>query len=112
MIFAWDGAIWNPDGIPVSVELQAHEGVHCERQGRGFTDCMRWWDRYLQDVGFRYDEELAAHRVEFSTFCRRHENRKRRADYLQKIAERLAGPLYGGVVPVDEARAAICARGT
>jgi hypothetical protein len=106
-IYAFAGAIYAPGGGPVSVELQAHEGVHLQRQGVTEAGAIAWWERYIAEPKFRALEELLAHRAEYFTFCRRHGQRKRRADYLAQVAARLAGPLYAGVFTEAEARRAI-----
>src|SRR5260221_325415 len=103
-IFCWGSVIFNPSGNPVSPELRAHESVHASRQG---NDIEGWWRRYIADPEFRLGEEMPAHRREYLTFCRRHGNRNQRAEYLEAVVGRLAGPLYGGVLSLAKARAAI-----
>lgn len=91
VIFAYGGAIYNPAAITISVELQAHEAVHCERQG---TNPNAWWERYIADSSFRFDEELLAHQAEYATYCRRHLDRNKRSRYLDGITQRLCSNLY------------------
>lgn len=107
VIFAWGGTIYNPLGISVTVELQAHEAVHCERQG---DDPAAWWRLYIGDIGFRAEEEIVAHRAEYATYCRRHLNKRKRMRFLQAIAGRLCGGLYGSVFRVETALVAITAK--
>lgn len=104
VIFCWGDTIFNPSGNPVSPELRAHEAVHSKRQG---NDIEGWWRRYIADPEFRLAEELPAHRREYWTFCRRHGNRNQRGAFLDSAAGRLSGPLYGGVLSPEKAKAAI-----
>lgn len=87
----------------LSRELKAHEAVHANRQlDMGGPDA--WWERYLVDPGFRLHEELLAHRAEWQAFTRRHGPGVR---FLNVIAARLAGPLYGKMLTVAQAKHAI-----
>lgn len=101
VIFAYGGFIFAPGDVAVPPELQAHERVHLLRQG---YEPDAWWDRYIAEPAFRLDEELAAHRAEWKEFARRTWNPTRRAIALQEIAAKLASPLYGGLISVEEAR--------
>lgn len=106
VIFSWDGAIYNPHGIRVTPELLIHEKVHSDRQ---FGKPEAWWDRYLSDKSFRLDEELHAHRAEFRFLRSRAFKPGKIARELAGVAARLAGPLYGGMVSLDEAKRLILA---
>lgn len=103
-IFAWGDTIFNPSGGYVSPALRMHEAVHGLRQGQ---DIAGWWHRYIDDPTFRLAEEIPAHRVEYRTFCRKHKNWNRRAEMLEIIAARLAGPLYGELITLESARSEI-----
>lgn len=107
VIYAYNGAIYAPGGGPVSVELQAHEGVHIERQGITEAGSIAWWERYIAEPKFRALEELLSHRAEYQCYCRRHAQPKKRAAYLDMVAGRLAGPLYRGIFSDSEAQTAI-----
>ena len=101
IIFAYGGAIYNPRKVAVTVELQAHEAVHCDRQA-GNPD--GWWRQYIDDVAFRCDEEVHAHRAEWALYRKRHANPRKRSEYLNAIANRLSGPLYGARLNWQQAR--------
>lgn len=103
VIFAYSGRIYAPGFARLTPALHAHEQVHIDRQG---TEPDRWWDKYLVDTTFRFEEELAAHRAEYQAYCQRHSGRKRRLA-LDMIATKLAAPLYGGMVTLEDARKAI-----
>lgn len=104
VIFAYGGQIYAPGGRRPSPALQAHESVHCERQG---TRPEHWWELYLTDPVFRLEEELLAHRAEYRAYCARHANRAKQAQALEGIARKLAAPLYGGLISPEDARRAI-----
>ena len=102
VIFTYGNIIYAPHGEEVQRPLIAHESVHSERQG---NDPEGWWEKYLDDRQFRYDEELLAHIREYQAYW--YMSRKERMWYLGQIAKRLASPLYGSMVPQQKAKAAI-----
>lgn len=106
VIFCFGDTIFNPMGVPVSRELMAHEEIHSERQG---DDIIAWWERYLIDPGFRYQEELPAHVSEYRAYCKRHGSGRNK--YLNAIAARLASPLYDARVTYEQAHMAILTGG-
>jgi hypothetical protein len=106
VIFCWGDIIYNPQRIKVTPELKAHEKVHCDRQA---AHPETWWLRYVDDPAFRLAEEIPAHRAEFMAFRMRHRNLNQRGRMLNLIAERLSGPLYGGLLTKAEARQRILA---
>jgi hypothetical protein len=100
-IFAYGDTIYNPSGNRLSDALIAHETAHSERQG---GDPDAWWHTYLLSAGFRLDEEIIAHRIEWRRFCGDDPNRHERRRYLAAIAGRLASPLYGSLLTVRRAK--------
>jgi hypothetical protein len=92
VIFAYGGKVYGRGLKKLTRELDVHERVHIERQG---ADPDEWWRKYLADPVFRNCEEFLAHRAEYETYCRRHINPKKRAQYLRLVAKRMASPLYG-----------------
>lgn len=101
-IFTFGNVIYAPGVGSLPRELMRHEEVHSVRQGTSLESVFYWWDRYLLDAKFRYDEEAPAHIAEFKAWRpgRRGFNR---AGFLNMVAERLSGPLYGGIVTKAEA---------
>jgi hypothetical protein len=108
VIFAYGDRIYALGGRRLTPALQAHEAVHCSRQG-GRPD--HWWELYLTDPKFRLEEELLAHRAEYLAYCARHGNRLKRELALEAIARKLAAPLYGGLISPEDARRAILESG-
>jgi hypothetical protein len=106
IIFAWGDTIFNPERVPLTKELHAHEEVHGERQWayrEGPCPCPAeavelWWQRYLIDPEFRLDEEIPAHAAEYKAYCKRHHGTHARSTALAMIARKLASPLYGGLI--------------
>lgn len=109
VFFAWGSVIYNPSGTSIAREIIKHEEVHAERQGKTDQEIRAWWDRYLTDPGFRLLEEIPAHQAEYRAYCKRHG--AGREKYLRAIAERLASPLYGTLLDIEEAAHVIVCSG-
>lgn len=104
-IFAWGDTIFNPHGIHIPSELIVHEKVHMERQD---GDPGAWWQKYIANREFRFNEEVLAHAAELtfmveSGFSSRHQRRAAAVVIAQKLAHRL----YGFGISVRDARVAI-----
>jgi hypothetical protein len=106
VLFAFDGCVYNPSGIVVPPALVAHEEVHLKRQKALGPDAGSttqwsgpdlWWQRYLEDSEFRYNEELLAHVAEFQ--MQRTRDRNFVARLMVHTALRLIAPLYNYVPP-------------
>lgn len=100
-IFTYGNVIYVSDGAPLSKSLIAHEVVHVEQQSIYGRDA--WWERYLTDRAFRFQQELAAHRMEHTVALAEGSRRDRRLAEKQ-IAARLSGPLYGHACTLAQAR--------
>lgn len=104
VIFAWGDTIFNPSGIEIPPALLAHEEVHGHRQRNLSYDSVssnveEWWQKYLADPEFRYNEELHAHAAELNSLKRSVKDRNQRARLMQATAVRLLAPLYSYGVP-------------
>ncbi len=105
VVYTWGDVIYNPDGFHIDPWLKAHEGVHFSRQGSDLERITQWWDKYCADPEFRFREELPAHRAEYRAFCAVHKRGGDRHAFLNHIANRLAGELYGAMLtPAEAAR--------
>lgn len=100
-VFAYGDTIYNPSRAEIGRELYAHERTHCERQLM-LGDPATWWETYCRSKQFRFEEELAAHRVEWEAY--QTANRVTRRMVLKALASRLSGPLYGRLVTLDRAK--------
>jgi hypothetical protein len=108
VLFAYDGNIYNPSGITVPPALIAHEEVHLQRQKAlgplpgsttQWSGAELWWQKYLDDCEFRYQEELLAHVAEMRQFFSVPGDRNAQARVLMTTALRLTAPLYNYVPP-------------
>jgi hypothetical protein len=90
VLFAYDDDIFNPSGTHIPHWLLAHESQHCERQ----KDPEAWWERYITDDEFRYNEELIAHVEEYRAQARTMNDSNARARLIISTASRLVAPLY------------------
>lgn len=104
VIFAYDGAIYNPSGGDLPEQLLVHESVHLKRQVDHEGGADGWWDDYLNNVNFRYFEELLAHRAEYDEAIKNATNRQQRRSALKPIAKRLSSALYGRAVTTEQAK--------
>lgn len=100
VLFCYGDTIHNPSCVPIHMSIMCHEKVHSVRQG---TDPAGWWVKYLTDVGFRFEEELVAHQIEY-LYWHNTGNRLVKRRNLSIIADRLSSSLYGKVIRKDEAK--------
>lgn len=104
VIFAYGDAIYNPSGHKLPDELIAHEMAHCERQNEIGVDV--WWDLYLTNSAFRYDEEYIAHLAELKHLISRAVKTSRgREAAIDHVARKLSAPLYEIKIPFHKAQA-------
>lgn len=101
VIFAYYPNIYVPSGRELPPQLIAHESVHIQRQKDMGVEL--WWDKYLADTAFRYNEELLAHQAEYKSLIENATCRQQRRSALKIVAKRLTSQLYGGLVSVKQA---------
>lgn len=94
VIFCYGSVIHNPARIKIPERLHAHESVHSARQQAQAGGPAAWWERYITNPQYRLGEEIPAHQAEAR--CA--------PELAEEIAARLASPLYGGLVGIEEAR--------
>ena len=100
VIFAYGEDIYTTGSLWIPEYLLAHEQVHMSRQIP--TGIESWWDMYLSDSSFRYDEELLAHAAEYK-FQAKYGGRSFLRSLLKTTASRLAAPLYGYDITLKKA---------
>ena len=105
VIFAYGDKIYVPSGKEIPPEILSHERVHCERQLNIGVEA--WWDQYLADPRFRYEEELLAHKVEYSFLRGLYPGQARKQAILSHVARKLSARLYGGMVTMEQAKRAL-----
>lgn len=64
VIFSYYPFIYNPEGNKISADLMLHERIHLAEQKVVGTE--KWWERYLNDSGFRFDTELRAFSAQYA----------------------------------------------
>lgn len=101
LIFAYAPYIYCNNGAYCGPVKIAHESIHLARQG---SDPAGWWDRYLSDDAFRYEEEVLAHVAEFLFLCEKEPSRGAKRRNLVVVASNLASPIYGGMITVAGAK--------
>jgi len=104
VIFSWGDKIYNPDNIPISTALYAHEAVHGSRQTADESAILKWWSTYLDDLDFRVKEEVLGHRAELKVQLQNVADRNKRNMLVQQVALRLSGPIYGNALSLAAAR--------
>jgi primosomal replication protein N len=114
VVYAYGDRIYNPSGIKILPWVLEHEKVHCMRQQetkdtysipsqQHLSGIEYWWKKYVGAVHFRLEEEVLAHRKEWSMTSDLM-NPRDRIHYLDMMVDRLSGPIYGNMVYRDEAR--------
>jgi len=104
-VFTYGDTIYAPKvRFQLPIDLVTHEQTHSMQQG---NDPEAWWDHYISDKQFRFDQELEAYRNQYRHFCRIRKGRNERFNFLKMIAMDLASPLYGNMVGFFEATALI-----
>lgn len=101
VLFCYGNTIFNPNGVAVPAEIIAHEEKHSARQG---NDPKGWWDRYLSDVEFRFEQELEGYTAQYRHVLLSHASRHDRRRALKLCAASLAAPIYGAMVSEKRAR--------
>ena len=101
VVYCYGEVIYNPQRWDMPPQTWAHEAVHSGQQGE---DPAAWWGRYIEDQAFRLDQELPAHRAEYAYFRERMPAAGRLDDIGWELAAKLASPLYGSLLSVDEAK--------
>ena len=94
-VFTYGDTIYAPHiTFTLSNDLIVHEETHTRQQG---DDPEGWWDRYMEDHEFRFQQELEAYRAQYRAYCKVVKDRNRCFNFLVVIAKDLSSPLYGGV---------------
>ena len=104
-VFTYGDTLYNPNRCPIDIPIMAHEMQHSLQQG---SDPKAWWDKYLSDPQFRLSQEIIAYGAQYRTMCNYIKNRDDRALNLQRLAETLAGGMYGAIISLADAKKAIC----
>lgn len=102
VIFAYGDVMYRPSGEAIPQPVICHEEVHGAQQRE--IGVEHWWNQYIAEPRFRFDQELEAHKAEFIEAMKEpHYTQKRRKEILGYIATRLASALYGNMCSIPEA---------
>lgn len=112
IVFAYEGCIFVPNGsrtgsVTLPEAILAHERVHLDRQNELPGGPEEWWDRYLLDQGFRFEEELLAHCIEYEFLAKLSPSRTNRRLFLKHVSEKLSSEIYGPMCNRSQAKASI-----
>lgn len=92
VIYSYAPDIYCPSGLQMPNWIIEHEKVHIERQGSA-PDA--WWEQYIADEEFRYQEELVAHVRELQYRKGGKDGKKYSyAALLNHTIDRLLAPIY------------------
>ena len=102
IVYTYDGKIYTPGNLYLPNDLVHHEMVHMRQQG---DDPDGWWDSYLEDVEFRFDQELEAYTAQWEYIKNDPSfNRERRRAFKTFIAESISSPMYGNIISTKAAK--------
>lgn len=94
-IFTYGSTIYFDGHTDLPKPLLLHERIHMHQQEAFPGGPAAWWSHYLTHPGWRFQQELEAHIVEYLEVIRGGANRHMRRSARKQIAQRLSGPLYG-----------------
>lgn len=101
-VYTWGDTIFTPAGVIINDHVMIHEEIH-EWQQRRIGSPEAWWERYLADPAFRFQQELEAYQAQYKFFMKHHD-RNKVFFFLHGIAGDLSGELYGHMVTYDKAK--------
>jgi hypothetical protein len=112
-VYTYGDSIFVPNPVldHLPKDLIVHESIHSLRQQNASCHGLSvpsmspsyWWQRYLKDDHFRYQEELIAYRVQYACYCENHSNSRKRSEMLLWFAQCLSDPMYGHSMTVSDA---------
>lgn len=105
VVFTYGDIIYNPTNGFINTPLLVHEETHTKQQG---NDPKTWWDKYLTDDIFRFNQELEAYRNQYKKMKRNIKDINKLSQQLDFIVKDFSGPMYGNIVSYDEAKELIC----
>lgn len=103
ILYTCGNTIYNPMRIDITPGLFAHENTHAVQQANWNLGIEHWWESYIVSTLFRLHQEIPAHAAEYKFVTDSNPNRKVRRANMKVIAKRLAGPLYGNKLSVNQA---------
>ena len=99
-VYTYGNVLYNPGAWPLSDDLIEHEKVHSKQQG---VAPLTWWNIYLDDPKFRFQQELQAYRFQYKFYAKTH-NRTQKRLFLKNKAKALSGSIYGKIADFETAK--------
>ena len=119
-VFAYGDIIYNPHNCPIADHILVHEKVHEKQQldtnfitDLGVKQQMTpkiWWKLYLEDKGFRLEQEIPAYQAQFKFVKKIVKDKNVVNNFLITIAKDLSGKMYGNMLSFEQAIQAIKGR--
>jgi hypothetical protein len=80
-------------------DLIVHESVHTTQQGGKIDE---WWERYGDDVEFRYSQELEAYRAQYK-YILAQTNKSTAFNHAKRFAGDMSSAMYGDMCTYNRA---------
>ncbi len=106
--FTYEDIIYAPnltDAAQIEDHLALHEEIHSHQQRE--LGAVGWWDKYLEDPAFRLEEELLAYSAQYAFVCKKDIPAVVKKNFLGRIAQDLASPIYGNLLTQGQAESKI-----
>lgn len=104
IVFTYGNLITSYGGM-MTEDLLAHEPHHQKQQAD--YGVKSWWERYLEDEIFRYEQELECYRRQYQWVQNNIKDRNEVFNCLMDYSRLLSGKMYGDIVSLNEAMNAI-----
>jgi hypothetical protein len=101
VVFTYGQIIYNPSGHEIDKPLQFHEATHSIQQDKMGPD--KWWEKYIQDVTFRINQEAEAYLNQYNKFKKLERDRNKHAQFLYGLAQQLSSDIYGNILSHSDA---------
>jgi hypothetical protein len=99
-IFTYGSTIYTPHiDFQLPEHLFVHEEVHEKQQG---NDPESWWERYLIDESFRFNQELSAYKAQYNFLCKGID-RNSAFMYAHRLAQDFSSSMYGNIIDYHKA---------
>ena len=85
---------------PIPDWLVPHEKVHVIQQS--LITPKVWWEKWLADPNFRFEQELEAYRVQYKWVCE-NKSESEAKKLLSDFANNLSGAMYGNIINYHKA---------
>jgi hypothetical protein len=93
-VFTYGDTLYNPHAHDLPEHILRHEETHARQQ----LQPALWWERYVNEPSFRYEQELEAYRAQYAFIKTEVHDRNKLYDIAYRLASELSGPMYGNIV--------------